>query len=162
MPSPRRQFLLWMAVAAIVFALDALSKHIVLASSLAQNPVRLLPFFRLVLVENPGAAFGILANAGPLARLLLIAISLTVSAGLALHLWFSRPQPREALGCALVLGGAIGNLNDRIQRGQVADFIDLHIQQWHWPAFNLADAAITIGATLIVLSILFQNKNKML
>ena len=162
MNPPRRQFFICMAVAAIVFVLDAVSKQIVLASSLAEEPVRILPFFRLVLVENTGAAFGLLANSGPAARIFLICVSIAVAAALALHLWLSQPPKQEALGCALVLGGAAGNLADRILRGKVADFLDFHIKQWHWPAFNIADSAITIGATLLIFSILFQNKSKML
>lgn len=162
MPSPRRQFFLWMAVAAVVFVLDVVSKQIVLASSLAESPVRVLPFFRLVLVENTGAAFGLLADSGLAARLFLIFVSVAVFAGLTLHLWFSRPPRREALGCALVLGGAAGNLSDRVVRGKVADFLDFHIREWHWPAFNIADSAIAVGAALLVACILFQSKPKML
>ena len=157
-PRPPRQFFLWTTLAVVVFVLDILSKQIVLASSLADAPVVLLPFFRLVMVENSGAAFGFLADGGAAARAFLILVPVAVCAGLAAYLWLAKPHGAEALGCALVLGGALGNLKDRIARGKVVDFLDLHIQQWHWPAFNLADAAITAGTALLVVNIIFFQK----
>ena len=147
-----------MTVAAVVFILDVASKQIVRALVSAESPVRILPFFRLVLVENPGAAFGLFADSGAPARILLTVVSVGVSGGIAVYLWFARPPLREALGCALVLGGAAGNLCDRILRGKVTDFLDFHIQQWHYPAFNVADSAIVVGAILLVADLLFFQK----
>ena len=148
-----------MTVAVVVFGLDFVSKQVVLASSLGEAPVRVAPFFRLVLVENPGAAFGLLANAGPLAPLVLTAFAAVFSVGVVAYLWVAKPPKREALACAMLLGGAAGNLADRIARGKVTDFLDFHIQQWHWPAFNLADSAITLGAILLLTELLFAKQN---
>ena len=147
-----------MTVAAVVFVLDVVSKQAVRASALAEAPVRILPFFRLVFVENSGAAFGLFADSGAPARILLTVVSVVVSGGIAAYLWFVKPPPREALGCALVLGGAAGNLSDRILRGKVTDFLDFHIQQWHYPAFNVADSAIVVGAVILVADLLFFQK----
>ena len=147
-----------MTVAVVVLVLDVLSKQIVRASDLAESPKQILPFLRLVLVENPGAAFGLFANAGSPARILLVAVSIAVSAAIVAYLYFAKLHPREALGCALVLGGAVGNLSDRIARGKVTDFLDFHFQQWHWPAFNVADSAIVLGAVILVADILFFQK----
>ena len=159
-PLPRR-FLFWIAVAVVVFVLDFASKRIVLASELAQHPVAIVPgFFNLVLVENPGAAFGLLADGGTAARIFLVAVAVAVAAALLWHLRFGNPANREALACALVLGGAAGNLADRLARNAVVDFLDFHIGNLHWPAFNLADSAITIGAILFAAEILFFRKGE--
>lgn len=162
MHSSRRQFFLWLAVAAVVCAVDLVSKRVVLASALTEGPVRVLPFFRLVLVENTGAAFGILADGGPNARAFLVAAPAVVVFGFALHLWLNRPPPGEALGFALVMGGAAGNLHDRVVRGGVVDFLDFHIGAWHWPAFNAADSAICVGFLLLLWRIFLFGRGKAL
>ena len=158
MKPPTRQTFLWTTIAVVVLILDIVSKQIVLASPLAEGPIRVLPFFRLVLVENSGAAFGLLADGGPAARAFLIAAPVAVCAALAAYLLAAKPAGAEALGCALVLGGALGNLKDRIARGKVVDFLDFHIQQWHWPAFNVADSAIVVGTILLIGGVLFSQK----
>ncbi|WP_159330328.1 signal peptidase II, partial [Klebsiella pneumoniae] len=106
--------------------------------------VEITPFFNLVHVLNPGAAFSFLANAGGWQRYFFITLGLAVSAWLGRMLCQQRPR-LEAMGYSLILGGALGNVADRVLRGQVVDFLDFHWRLAHWPAFNLADVAITIG-----------------
>lgn len=106
-------------------------------------------FFNLVHVLNSGAAFSLLADAGGWQRWLFLAIALTVSSWLAWELYHSR-RAMEGLAYSLILGGALGNAFDRAVRGQVVDYIDLHLNGWHWPAFNIADIAIVAGAIVIV------------
>ncbi len=142
---------LWLAVAVIV--LDQATK--VWAEAVLQNraPIELLSWFNLSLAYNTGAAFSFLAAAGGWQRFLFIGIGAV--AVVIIVLWLRRLQAHErltAVGLALVLGGAIGNVIDRALYGHVIDFIDWHYHGWHWPAFNIADSAITVGAMLVVLA----------
>ena len=141
----------WFWVSGVVLILDQCSKLI--ADSLLRygEPVRLLPFFDLNKVYNTGAVFSFLSNASGWQRWFFIGLSLVVSAVLAV--WLRRLPPGEtrlALGLSLILGGALGNLIDRLVYGLVIDFLDLYYRDWHWPVFNVADSAITLGAVLLV------------
>ena len=143
----RLRFIAWLAFAAIVVILDQLSKQLALAHLAGQPPVAVLPFFHLVLVFNEGAAFGFLDDAGGWQRYFLSGLSVSVSAALVYWLWRSRHRGvLLPLALALVLGGALGNLVDRVAHQHVIDFILLHYGGQHFPAFNLADGAITLGA----------------
>lgn len=108
------------------------------------------PFFNLVHARNPGAAFSFLADAGGWQRYFFITLALLAAVGLT---WLLRkPLPkREALAYSLILGGALGNVIDRIFRGFVVDFLDVYWRNWHWPAFNLADIGVCSGAVLLIL-----------
>ena len=109
------------------------------------------PFFNLVHVLNPGAAFSFLAGAGGWQRWFFSALAAGVSIFIV---WMLKKNAQQRMFCwslSLILGGAIGNLIDRVAYGHVIDFLDFHIGGWHWPAFNIADGAITIGAALFVL-----------
>ncbi len=113
-------------------------------------PVEVTSFFNLVLVYNRGAAFSFLAGAGGWQREFFTVIALAASVWI---IWLLYRHPRQSLFClalALVLGGALGNVIDRIAIGAVVDFLDFHAYGWHWPAFNVADSAITCGAVLLV------------
>jgi signal peptidase II len=114
--------------------------------------------FRIVHTENPGAAFGFLADGNVLLRVaVLIGVSVIVVLFVALALWSHRTSftaPVSRLGLALILGGAIGNLWDRIFRGTVTDFLEIYQGNWTFPAFNVADSAITIGAVLLLIDLL--------
>ena len=116
------------------------------------SPVEVLPTLDLVLAYNPGAAFSFLSTAGGWQRWLFIGLALAICAFI-FH-WL-RGLPRHArrlpLALSLILGGAVGNVIDRVHIGAVVDFIDFHVGEWHWPAFNVADTAICIGAALLVL-----------
>jgi len=147
---------------ALLVVLDWWSKgwfQEVLASS---GPVEVFQGLRFALVHNYGAAFGILASAGGWQRGLLISLAVGVMAYLAWRLWAARPdESRLNLGFTMILGGAAGNLIDRVRYGHVVDFIDVYVGNWHWPAFNVADTAITIGAGLVILdSIGLLGRNK--
>ncbi len=113
--------------------------------------IEILPVFQLTLLHNSGAAFSFLADAGGWQRIFLVAVSTIVSG--VIGVWLSRVQDQRmlALSLALILGGALGNLVDRALAGYVVDFIVLHYRGWYFPAFNLADAAITVGAGLLIL-----------
>lgn len=145
----------WIAIAAGV--LDQLSKLMVVRSMDYGDSIPLARFFNLVHVRNEGAAFSFLADAGGWQRYFLIAVSLAISAALATLLW-RRPPFWEALGFSLVLGGAIGNVVDRLNRGFVVDFLDFHWAGWHWPAFNLADVCIISGVAVLLLASLLSGQ----
>lgn len=139
----------WLALAALLVALDQLSKYAVMRM-LAHGGIEVAPFFNLVLVYNRGAAFSFLSNASGWQRELFIAIALVASAWV---IWLLRKHPRQILFCfalSLILGGAVGNVIDRVWLGAVVDFLDFHAAGYHWPAFNVADSAITCGAVLLV------------
>ena len=140
----------WLALAALVVALDQLSKFAVARVLTYGSGMEITPFFNLVLVHNKGAAFSFLASASGWQRELFIGIAAVASVWVV-HLL--RKHPRETLFCcalSLILGGAVGTVIDRIWLGAVVDFLDFHAAGHHWPAFNVADSAITCGAALLV------------
>jgi signal peptidase II len=113
--------------------------------------IALVPSFQLTYVHNSGAAFSFLSDAGGWQRWFFIALSSVVS--VLISIWLVRLPTGlrwQAAGLALVLGGAVGNLVDRVLYGYVIDFLDIYYRSWHWPAFNVADAAITIGAVILL------------
>lgn len=147
----------YLLLALLLLVLDQLSKWWVLANYQPYEVESLLPVFNMTLVFNKGAAFSFLSDAGGWQRWFFTGLSSVVS--MALLVWLLRLKSDErltAVSLALILGGALGNLIDRIRLGQVVDFLDFHWQQWHWPAFNLADSAITIGVIFMLLSSLQQ------
>ena len=141
----------WFGVAAGVAVADQLTKLIVLARFAPGESLPVTAFFNLVLVFNKGAAFSFLASAQGWQTPLLIGISVAAIAVVSWMLWRNPSRRMLDAGLALILGGAIGNLVDRIAYGQVVDFLDFHALGWHWPAFNVADSAISIGAALLIL-----------
>ncbi len=146
----------WCWLSVVVLILDQCSKLIADALLQSGQPFRLLPFLDLHKVYNTGAAFSFLSSASGWQRWFFVGLSLVIS--LLLVAWLRRlrsGQVRLALALALILGGAVGNLIDRVVYGHVIDFIDLYYGAWHWPVFNLADSAITLGAGLLVLDALF-------
>lgn len=143
----------WLALALVVVLIDQLTKAFVLAGLVLYQPVPLIPGFNLTLVYNPGAAFSFLSKASGWQRWFLSALAGVIS--IVLVVWLlrvPRGQTTLAAALALVLGGAVGNLIDRVRLGYVIDFVDMYYRSWHWPAFNVADAAITVGAGLLVLT----------
>jgi signal peptidase II len=140
----------WLFASAGVVALDQLTKWLVQQVLAIGQSVRVLPVFDLVLVYNTGAAFSFLSSAPGWQRELFAAIALAAS---ALIVYLLRRHPHDRMFCfalSLILGGAIGNLIDRLVLGAVVDFLLLHAMGYHWPAFNLADSAITCGAGLLI------------
>jgi len=107
--------------------------------------------FRFVLVYNHGAAFGFLSSAGGWQRGFFIVLAALVALYLVWRLWLARPREKQFnLGLSFILGGAVGNMVERINHGYVIDFIDIYVGAWHWPAFNIADIAISIGAVIVI------------
>ena len=151
----RRAFAGWLTTAAGVTGLDQLTKGWALAA--LEGEVAILPSLNLVLVHNPGAAFGLLSQAGGWQRWFFIAAGIAIGCFVAVWLRRAARSGRRWLpaGLSLVLGGALGNLWDRIARGAVVDFIDVYYGRFHWPAFNVADAAISVGAAILILVSLF-------
>lgn len=147
---------LWLAVA--ILLLDQMTKQIALAQLALHEPVTLLPFLNLTLVYNKGAAFGFLSSASGWQNAFFIVVAL-VACGVMLYLLRQTRERLFAVALMLVLGGAIGNLVDRIIYGYVVDFVDVYYQSWHWPAFNIADSAITIGAILIAFDAIRAGKS---
>lgn len=146
-----------LAAACALFVADIVSKHWALTFLRDAPPLVVLPVLRFVYAENSGAAFGIFAGGGALARWLLIALALILCAVLGYVASQSR-DAREKWACALVLAGAAGNIADRLRFGHVIDFIDVHLAHYHFPAFNIADTAITAGAALFIYTLLTAKK----
>lgn len=147
---PRQKFAAWLLLSAMVIAIDLLTKYWV-QSTLAYSEQRpLTTFFDLVLFHNQGAAFSFLAGAGGWQRTFFSAIALIAS---AVIIYLLRKHPGQKLFCfglSLILGGALGNLYDRLTLGYVVDFLYFHYQYHYWPAFNVADSAITGGVILLL------------
>ena len=140
---------IWLAVA-VVF-LDQLSKYIASTSLEMYQPIAVMPMFNWTLMHNPGAAFSFLANESGWQRWFFTAIAVVVS--VVLFFWIKRLEQHEkwqAIALALILGGAVGNVIDRIWFGYVIDFIQIYYEQWYWPAFNIADSAISIGVAMSI------------
>lgn len=140
----------WAAISASVILLDQLSKYLVQRGMAYGESVRLTPFFDLVLVLNPGAAFSFLSSAAGWQRGFFIAIALAASVVIVFLLRRYAAERRFCVGLSLILGGALGNVIDRIWLGAVVDFLHFHLAQYYWPAFNLADSAITCGAAVLI------------
>jgi len=141
----------WLALAGIVIVADFLTKAWVLAVFAPRESVEVLPFFNLVLVFNAGAAFSFLAGAGGWQKWFFVVLALAISAWIIVMLRRHAEDRLQSFALALVLGGALGNVVDRLRFGAVVDFLDFHVAGWHWPAFNVADSAITVGVLLLVL-----------
>ena len=147
-------------VLALVLAADQITKWWIL-STVMQPPrvIPVTPFFNLVLGWNRGVSFGILNSESPLSAWLLPLAVIAIIA--VLGVWLYRADRlRVAAAIGLILGGAIGNLVDRLRFGAVADFLDFHAAGFHWPAFNLADSGITVGAIVLILDSLFVSEEK--
>lgn len=144
-------------LAFVLVVLDQFTKWLVVSRFALYDSVPITSFFNLVRVHNEGAAFSFLADAGGWQRWLFTGISLAASVAIVFMLRASRSKPRAALALCLILSGAVGNLIDRVINGYVVDFLDFH-WQWmsllfhggHFPAFNIADSAITVGAILLI------------
>jgi signal peptidase II len=140
----------WLGLSAIVIGLDLFTKHLVQSALAYGEHIVVTPFFDLVLFHNKGAAFSLLAGAGGWQRLLFSAFAVIASVIIVRLL---QNHPEQKLFCfalSLVLGGALGNLYDRVTLGYVVDFLFFHYQGWYWPAFNVADSAICVGVALLL------------
>ncbi len=151
--------ILYLLIAIIVILLDRWSKQAVAQRIRLYSHIQIIPgFFRLTHTENTGAAFSLFADsAAPWKTTLLVGFSVVALVVVAYLLWKNEPaQVATGVGLSLIMGGAVGNLWDRVARGRVVDFLLVYVKQYQWPVFNLADSAIVVGAGLLILEILFH------
>ena len=149
---------LWVITAVVMFVADQVTKAVVEASIPEHATVPLLPhFLNLIHTSNAGAAFGLFSDSpAPWKTVLLIVLSSALLAMVIAVMWRNQRLRWEAgVGLALILGGALSNLFDRIRLGRVVDFLDVYYRSYHWPTFNLADSAIVVGAGFLVFQLLF-------
>ena len=144
------RFLLWLGLAILVCGLDQISKYAILARFQHGEVRPVTDFFDLVLVYNPGAAFSFLADHSGWQRWFFIILAFTISAWMLMLMWRHQGERVQPLAFALIIGGAIGNVIDRFNFGAVVDFLYFHAGPYGWPAFNLADSAITLGVGLML------------
>ena len=156
MPDVRR----WYGLAGLIVVLDQLSKWVVLENIRFGETIYVAPFWNWVLTYNPGAAFSFLADQPGWQRWFFTVLALAVSGWIALELKKNTHDRRLSLALAMVMGGALGNVIDRIRFGAVVDFIQWHAAGLYWPAFNVADSAITVGAVLLAFSTLTATNKK--
>jgi len=151
---------LWLSFLALV--LDQWSKQIVDGAMQLYQSIPVAPYFNLTYVHNTGAAFSFLSQAGGWQRWFFAGLAFTVS--VVITVWLARLKKDEtllAVALSLILGGAVGNLIDRLLYGYVIDFLDVYYQDWHWPAFNVADSAITLGVILMLVESFGLNRSKL-
>lgn len=149
----------WVWIAALIVMVDQYLKNWATIYLTMGVPRALLPMFNLTLAHNRGAAFSFLNRAGNWQILFFGGVAAIVS--VAIVIWLIRLPARKnllSIGLSFVLGGALGNLIDRVRFGYVVDFIDFYVHKWHWPAFNIADASIVLGATLLFITIIWKEK----
>jgi len=157
-PANRIQRILWVVLSILVFIADRVSKAAVEKAIPEYTTVQVFPhFLNFIHTKNPGAAFGMFANSpAPWRTLLLIVVSSLLLAIVVVVMWRTqRLRWETGMGLALILGGALSNLYDRVRLGRVLDFIDVYFRSYHWATFNLADSAIVAGAGLLMVQILF-------
>jgi len=143
-------------IAFLIVIIDVLTKRAVIAKVMPHEGINILPFLRIVYVENKGAAFGLFSNLG---NNIFIVISIITIAVIIIYA-FRFAKGLEVYSFSFILGGALGNLIDRLLFGKVIDFIDVFVGKWHWPAFNIADSALTIGIVLFIFLNLKSGKVK--
>lgn len=153
------KYIFLISIAALVVILDQTTKLLVVDRIPAYGSIVVIPgFFDLTHIYNTGGAFGFLAGKSSLFRHLFFLTASAVAMGMIVYLYLK--TPREFLflrgGLALILGGAVGNVIDRIRLGKVVDFLDLYIKDLHWPAFNIADSAISVGILIFIYHLLFK------
>lgn len=158
----RNRYDLLIAIAGLVLVLDQLTKlYIVSRFSLHESVTIVEDFFHIIYIRNPGAAFGIFAGSAASFRIpFFLTLSVVAVVGM---LFFYKTATEKILRIAisLIMGGAVGNMIDRARLGEVIDFIDVHWYDHHWPAFNVADSAITIGVGLLILDMIIKERQKL-
>lgn len=152
------EFVRWLIPAGLVLAVDQITKAWMLAAFHLHESRPVTSFFNLVLVMNPGASFSFLADAGGWQQWFFIALALAVSAWLIVLIRRHAQERLMPAALSLVLGGALGNVIDRLRFGAVVDFLDFHLAGWHWPAFNVADTAISVGVILLLAQQFFDHE----
>ena len=148
--SSRTRLWLWCLLAFVLAALDQVIKQVTVAALPLHTGIPVTSWFNWVHVLNPGAAFSFLAEADGWQRYVLSAVGMMISSILAFMLWQGVRSPSITIAYVSIIGGAMGYVVDRLRRGAVIDYLDLHWLQWHWPTFNLADILVVGGAITIV------------
>lgn len=155
----KNKYISLMGAAALIVILDQVTKVLVMSRIPVYGSIVVIPgFFDLTHIYNTGGAFGFLAGESSVYRHLFFLTASVAAMGMIVYLYVKTPPHFVFLrgGLSLILGGAVGNVTDRIRIGKVVDFIDLHIKDLHWPAFNIADSAITLGILIFIYHLLFK------
>ena len=150
-----KHFSRWIVFSLMVLVFDQLTKYLAHTQLLPYRPIEIMPFFNLTLAFNTGAAFSFLSGSGDWHQWFFTGFAMIMT--VVLTVWLMRTPTRhgmQALAISLILGGAVGNLLDRLAHGYVIDFLDVHYQHYHWPIFNLADSAISLGALFLIIDML--------
>ena len=142
-------------ISALVIMADIITKEMIVSSVSLYERINVLPFLNIVHVQNKGAAFGVFAGLG---NNIFIGIAIIAIIFIVVYL-MKAPKGLETYALSLVLGGAIGNFVDRVRIGKVTDFIDVYVNDWHWPSFNVADSALTVGIALFIISSFMAGRN---
>ncbi|OKP03478.1 signal peptidase II [Xenorhabdus eapokensis] len=151
----------WLWLVVVVLILDLGSKHLVLQHFTLYESIPLIPYFNLTYAQNLGAAFSFLADKGGWQRWFFALVAVAITVILLVMMYRSNAKQKLSnIAYALVIGGALGNLFDRLVHGFVVDFIDFYVGEWHWPTFNIADSAICIGAALIIIESFISSDDK--
>jgi signal peptidase II len=146
-------------IAGLVVVFDQITKLIISNNMHLYQSITVVPgLFNITHIHNPGGAFGFMAGQSPAIRTLLFLVVSVFAVGFIFYFYANTPRthPWLASGLALIFGGAIGNLIDRARMGKVIDFLDVYIRQLHWPAFNIADSAITVGMGIFIFHLMFK------
>lgn len=151
----------WLWLTALVLVSDTLIKQYVYQNFKLYEPIEVMPFFNLMYAQNFGAAFSFLADEGGWQRWFFAGIAVAISLILMVMMYRESAKKRlNNIAYALIIGGAIGNLIDRLMHGFVVDYLDVYVGDWHWPTFNLADMGICIGAALIIIESFLPSEKK--
>ena len=155
----RNKYIRLVVIGGIIVIIDQLTKYFIIQHVPLYDTVPVISgFFNIIHIKNPGGAFGLLANLSPGMRTFIFLFISSLAVGLILYFYLKTPADHYmlAVGFALIFGGAVGNLIDRIRYGVVTDFLDFYISKYHWPAFNVADSAITVGIGIFMYHLLFK------
>ena len=155
----RKKYIKLVLISSLIVIVDQLTKFIIVKHLVLGQTIQAIPgVFNITHVQNPGGAFGFLANLSPGMRTLIFLFISSLAVGLIFYFYIKTPRSQAwlAAGFALIFGGAIGNLIDRVRFGVVIDFLDFYIHKYHWPAFNIADSAISVGIGIFVFHLVFK------
>lgn len=155
----RKKYMMLLLIAGAVVLLDQLTKAVILSELPLYRTIPVIPgLFNITHIHNPGGAFGFLAEQSPWVRKTVFLFMSSVAVVMVLYFYHNTPKTHSwlAAGLALIFGGAVGNLIDRFRFGKVVDFLDFYLGNSHWPAFNVADSAITVGVSIFLIHLVFN------